>query len=60
MMQRILKFFRNVAIEMQKVSWPRKKELYKYTVTVVTTVLFFIIFFTIIDLGITYLIELIP
>jgi preprotein translocase subunit SecE len=59
-MQRILKFFRNVAIEMQKVSWPRKKELYKYTVTVVTTVLFFILFFTIIDLGITYLIELIP
>jgi len=59
-MQRVIKFFRNVSIEMQKVSWPRRKELYRYTLTVVSTVIFFILFFTLVDLGITFLIELTP
>ncbi|WP_062349780.1 preprotein translocase subunit SecE [Bacillus kwashiorkori] len=59
-MQSIVKFFHNVGLEMRKVSWPRRKELTKYTITVVSTVVFFIIFFTLVDLGITQLIELIP
>jgi preprotein translocase subunit SecE len=55
----IAKFFRNVASEMRKVSWPKKKELTNYTVTVVTTVIFLAVFFMVVDLGISSLIKLI-
>ncbi|MBU5214731.1 MULTISPECIES: preprotein translocase subunit SecE [Heyndrickxia] len=55
----IAKFFRNVASEMRKVSWPKKKELTNYTVTVVTTVVFLAVFFMVVDLGISSLIKLI-
>ena len=58
-MQRILKFFRGVGREMRKVSWPKRKELTSYTVTVLATVVFFAVFFAVIDLGISELIRLI-
>ncbi len=57
-MGKIRKFFHDVAEEMRKVRWPRKDELTKYTITVVTTIIFFTIFFTLVDLGITQIIEL--
>ncbi|WP_033827302.1 preprotein translocase subunit SecE [Bacillus andreraoultii] len=57
-MQKISKFFRNVTEEMRKVRWPHRKELTKYTITVITTLLFFTLFFTLVDLGITQIIEL--
>ena len=44
-MQRIANFFREVGREMRKVSWPRRKELTSYTVTVLGTVVFFARFF---------------
>ncbi|WML50307.1 preprotein translocase subunit SecE [Neobacillus sp. PS3-34] len=58
-MQRISKFFSDVAREMRKVSWPRRRELTRYTLTVLTTVAFTAIFFAVIDLGISKLIRLI-
>ncbi|MBO8178407.1 preprotein translocase subunit SecE [Aeribacillus pallidus] len=58
-MSRIVQFLRNVSTEMKKVSWPRKKELTRYTITVITTVLFLSVFFAIVDLGISELINLI-
>ncbi|KAA9018698.1 preprotein translocase subunit SecE [Niallia endozanthoxylica] len=58
-MQRIVKFFREVGREMRKVSWPKRKELTNYTVTVLATVTFFSLFFAVIDLGISELIRLI-
>ena len=58
-MQRLGNFFRNVSREMKKVSWPKGKELTKYTITVVTTVAFVTVFFAVIDLGISSLIRLI-
>ena len=58
-MQRIVKFFRDVVREMKKVSWPKKKELTKYTITVIVTVTFMALFFTVLDLGISKLIRLI-
>ncbi|GHI00512.1 preprotein translocase subunit SecE [Neobacillus kokaensis] len=58
-MQRINKFFSDVVREMRKVSWPRRSELTRSTVTVITTVAFFAIFFTVLDLGISKLIRLI-
>ena len=54
----MFKFFRNVASEMRKVSWPSRKELTRYTITVITTVVVFALFFTVIDLGISELMRL--
>jgi preprotein translocase subunit SecE len=58
-MQRITKFFSEIAREMRKVSWPRRKELTRYTITVLSTVIFFALFFEVIDFGISKLIRLI-
>lgn len=48
-------FFQGVKSEMEKTSWPTKEELFKYTVIVVSTVIFFLVFFYALDLGITAL-----
>lgn len=58
-MQRLTKFFRDVAREMKKVSWPKKRELTRYTITVVSTVTLMAVFFAVVDLGISELIRLI-
>jgi preprotein translocase subunit SecE len=58
-MQRLKKFFSDVFREMRKVSWPKRKELTRYTVIVLSTVVFFTAFFAVIDLGISTLIRLI-
>jgi preprotein translocase subunit SecE len=48
-----------VRSEMEKTSWPTKEELFKYTVIVVATVVFFLAFFYALDLGIGRIIEII-
>ncbi|CUA81160.1 MULTISPECIES: preprotein translocase subunit SecE [Anoxybacillus] len=58
-MQRVTKFFREVVREMKKVSWPKRKELINYTITVLATVAFFTVFFAVIDLGISELVRFI-
>lgn len=58
-MQRIRKFFSEIAREMRKVSWPKRGELIRSTATVLTTVILFSIFFGVLDLGISQLIRLI-
>lgn len=58
-MQRLIKFLRDVGREMKKVSWPKKKELTKYTITVIVTVTFMSLFFTVLDMGLSALIRLI-
>ncbi|WP_456277096.1 preprotein translocase subunit SecE [Bacillus sp. AK128] len=58
-MQRLTKFLRNVVREMKKVSWPKRRELTRYTITVVSTVAFVAVFFAVIDTGISSLIRLI-
>ncbi|MEC2057931.1 preprotein translocase subunit SecE [Peribacillus psychrosaccharolyticus] len=58
-MKRITDFFRNVAREMKKVSWPKRKELTKYTIIVITTVVFMALFFTVVDFGLSKLIRLV-
>ncbi|GGM35101.1 protein translocase subunit SecE [Paraliobacillus quinghaiensis] len=54
----LITFFKNVSREMKKVSWPGGRELYRYTLTVVTTVAFVAIYFGIVDLGITQILNL--
>jgi preprotein translocase subunit SecE len=58
-MQRLKNFFSDILREMRKVSWPKRKELTRYTITVITTVAFFAIFFGVVDLGISELIRVI-
>jgi preprotein translocase subunit SecE len=58
-MHRITKFFSDIGREMRKVSWPKRKELTRYTITVLSTVIFFALFFEVIDFGISKLIRLI-
>ncbi|GAB2568293.1 preprotein translocase subunit SecE [Gracilibacillus alcaliphilus] len=51
-------FLKNVSREMKKVSWPKGRELTRYTITVVLTVAFVTVFFAVVDLGITQLLNL--
>jgi preprotein translocase subunit SecE len=52
-------FFGDVWSELKKVRWPNRKELTTYTLVVLVTVLLLAIFFWVIDLGLSSLIELI-
>ncbi|MFD2640150.1 preprotein translocase subunit SecE [Piscibacillus salipiscarius] len=54
----MFKFLKDVNREMQKVSWPKSNELSKYTVIVLLTVLFVAVFFTVVDLGISQVLEM--
>lgn len=53
----IFAFFGEINREMKKVRWPKKKELSKYTMTVLSTVIFASVFFALIDLCISYFIR---
>lgn len=54
---KIFAFFKNVTREMKKVSWPKRKELTSYTITVIATVVFVTIFFTVVDQLITLILN---
>ncbi|WP_163651663.1 preprotein translocase subunit SecE [Listeria sp. PSOL-1] len=56
-MAAISRFFKNVTSEMRKVTWPTRKELATYTVTVVITVILFAVFFMVLDFGIEQLVQ---
>ncbi|MCA1032747.1 preprotein translocase subunit SecE [Bacillus timonensis] len=58
-MQNLSRFFRGVIREMKKVSWPKQKELTRYTIIVMSTVIFVSVFFAVIDLGISEIIRLV-
>jgi len=58
-MSSLTQFFRNVSSEMRKVSWPKRKELTGYTVTVVATVTILAIFFFGVDQVISFFMKLI-
>ncbi len=52
-------FFGDVWSELKKVRWPNRKELTTYTVVVLITVTLLAVFFYLIDLGISRLIDLV-
>ncbi|WP_010652110.1 preprotein translocase subunit SecE [Oceanobacillus massiliensis] len=53
----MFKFLKNVSREMKKVSWPKGKELTNYTIIVISTVAFVALFFFVVDLGITQILN---
>jgi preprotein translocase subunit SecE len=52
-------FARDGWYELKKVRWPSRKELTNYTIVVLTTVIFVTLYFVVLDLGITQIIDLI-
>ncbi len=52
-MGKISRFLKDVISEMRKVSWPKRKELTRYTIVVISTVLFMAVYFGVVDLGIS-------
>ncbi|CAM3241524.1 preprotein translocase subunit SecE [Filibacter tadaridae] len=56
-MGKLMGFLKNVVSEMNKVSWPKRKELTRYTIVVLSTVVFMAVYFGLLDLGISQVIE---
>lgn len=56
----MVNFLKDVTREMRKVTWPKGKELYGYTLTVVVTVVFVAVFFAVVDFGISSLLNNLP
>ncbi|MBD7907544.1 preprotein translocase subunit SecE [Sporosarcina gallistercoris] len=56
-MGKITSFFKNVVTEMRKVSWPKRKELTRYTIVVIGTVVFMAVYFGLVDLGLSRVME---
>lgn len=56
-MGKISGFFKAVVSEMRKVSWPKRKVLTRYTIVVLVTVAFMAVYFGVVDLGISSLME---
>ncbi|WP_342513699.1 preprotein translocase subunit SecE [Sporosarcina sp. FSL K6-1522] len=52
-MSKLTGFFKDVVSEMRKVSWPKRKELTRYTIVVLSTVVFMAIYFGLVDFGIS-------
>ena len=50
-MKKIAKFFINVKKEMQKVRWPNKKEMLKYSVATISIMILLGLFYTVVDLA---------
>ncbi len=48
-MKKIARFFVNVKKELKRVRWPKKKDMIIYSTATVSSIIFFMVFFTIID-----------
>ena len=44
-MKKIKNFFKDVKKEVSKVKWPTKKDMFKYSLTVILFIVFFALFF---------------
>lgn len=54
-MKKIARFFVDVKKELKRVRWPKKKDMIVYSAATILSLLFFMVFFTLIDtlLGLT-------
>lgn len=52
-------FFADSVAELKKVRWPSRKELTSYTIVVLVTIIIVTIYFWVLDIGISELVELI-
>ena len=49
-MKRIARFFVDVKKELKRVRWPKKKEMVVYSSATILSIVFFMAFFTLIDI----------
>lgn len=54
-MKKIKNFFKDVKKELSKVKFPTKKNMFKYTLITVLFIMFFALFFFLIDLIVAYI-----
>jgi preprotein translocase subunit SecE len=54
-MSKVSNFFIGIKKEMEKVKWPSKKEMVKYSITTIIFIIFFALFFFSLDLIFAYL-----
>jgi len=52
-------FLHSVFVELKRVKWSTRKELFGYTATVVVTVALLTVFFELVDLGVSALLRLV-
>ncbi len=57
--QRIRKYLHEVRVELKKVHWPTRREFAVFFSVVISTIVVIGIFFALLDLGLTNIIELI-
>lgn len=48
-MKKIARFFVDVKKELKRVRWPKKKDMIVYSTATISSIIFFMVFFTIID-----------
>ena len=48
-MKKLARFFVDVKKELKRVRWPKKKEMITYSTATLVSILFFMVFFTVID-----------
>lgn len=54
-MRKIKNFLSEVKKELGKVKWPNKKDMVKYSIATISFVIFFAVFFYLIDLGVAFI-----
>ena len=54
-MKKIKKFFNEVKKELSKVKWTSKKDMVKYSIATISFVIFFALFFYLIDLAVAFI-----
>ena len=59
MKDKLLNFFKDIYIEMRKVSWPKKEELKDSTKVVLVTMIIFALFVFVVDKGISEFLKII-
>jgi preprotein translocase subunit SecE len=54
-MKKIIKFFNGVKKEVERVRWPNKKHMIKYSAATIAAIMFFALFFYAIDIIVAYI-----
>ena len=57
-MSKIKQFFEGVKKEVEKIRWPKKKEMIKYSTATLTLIVFFGVFYYVLDVLFAFLKEL--
>lgn len=58
MIDKIKLYFQGVSSESKKISWPSRKQVKNHTLIVIAAIIVSMIFFGLVDLGLTKLLEL--